>query len=208
MTATAKRRNRPNSGTAQSPGQPESALIIPDASGATFRRESRRRSSHEVPDIVGARIGGQALKIVDISRRGLLLQGQFRAGVDRALRIQVLMADESRAELTGKVARAFVASLSRDELVFGLGIRLDDLMPWLEFDDDGEVITKGEQDVEAAAAISSELELPAPMAAKRDEQWVEVDMETGLVAPKPIVTPDSDEWPAEAGDDSWASLGF
>ena len=214
MSAIAQcpQRDRPG----QAPSTGAGSLVTAASSGRAFRRESRRKSVTEMPDIVGARIAGQALKVVDVSRCGLLLQGHFRTSIDRALRIQLIRSDNSRTELTGRVARAFVAALSRDELIFGLGIRLDELMPWLAFEEDSMTFEEAAQEESDEALIQSAEQRDAPEsrvqrldAEEADENWVEVDTETGLVVPKSVIPASTQEdVSAEGEDDSWSSLGF
>jgi hypothetical protein len=123
-------------------------------------------------------LGIDGRELVDVSRHGLLLHGSKRAQLDRILRVLAVMSDGTRVELQGKVARAFVAGLSKDHVTFGLGLRLGDALEWLDFDQDGPVLDPVAE--------------PASIDAADSDEWVETDSGSGLVVPKHTVATDDE----------------
>ena len=97
------------------------------------RRTSARRPLHEVPQIVEVKLFSERVKVIDISRGGLLMACHVRLLPSRETRLKVVGTDQS-LWVPSRIVRCQVTSVSKERVVYLTAVRFTTPLPWLEDD--------------------------------------------------------------------------
>lgn len=123
------------------------------------RRGSPRRPASMVPNLKARLLAGPDVRLVDISRRGLLLETDSRLMPGSAIRIK-LVADDANVVMKGCVIRSSVAVVTGEGIVYRTAISFDedialcDATLWeKDVEPQQETGEDAETEVEAAAEV-------------------------------------------------------
>lgn len=95
----------------------------PARSGAELRRFARRPAS-DVPDLKARLVAGSDVRLVNVSRRGVLLETDARLMPNSAVTLR-FVTDAASVVLKGRVVRSSIAVLSKATLVYRTAVEFD-----------------------------------------------------------------------------------
>lgn len=95
----------------------------PARSGAELRRFARRPAS-DLPDLKARLVAGSDVRLVNVSRRGVLLETDARLMPNSAVTLR-FVTDAASVVLKGRVVRSSIAVLSKATLVYRTAVEFD-----------------------------------------------------------------------------------
>ena len=107
---------------------------VPPAPTGAERRRSPRRPLHEVPGIVEVKLASEKVKVIDISRDGMLMACSMRLLPSREARLRVIGVDQS-LWVPCRIIRCQIMTLSKEKVVYLAAVSFNEPIPWLEKDD-------------------------------------------------------------------------
>jgi hypothetical protein len=111
-----------------------SELPVPSEPTGAERRRSPRRPLHEVPGIVEVKLASEKVKVIDISRDGMLMACGVRLLPSRETRLRVIGVDQS-LWVPCRIVRCQIMALSKEKVVYLAAVNFNEPIPWLEKDD-------------------------------------------------------------------------
>jgi hypothetical protein len=95
------------------------------------RRSGRRREAHALGPVVARLVGGSEVRLIDFSRRGLLLESETRLLIGARASIKITTTD-AVVTVAGYVVRSRVAGVRDAALVYHTAMALNDDLGLLE----------------------------------------------------------------------------
>jgi hypothetical protein len=95
------------------------------------RRSGRRREAHTLGPVVARLVGGSEVRLIDFSRRGLLLESETRLLIGARASIKITTTD-AVVTVAGYVVRSRVAGVRDSALVYHTALALNDDLGQLE----------------------------------------------------------------------------
>lgn len=116
------------------------------------RRSGRRREAHALGPVVARLVGGSEVRLIDFSRRGLLLESETRLLIGARASIKITTTD-AVVTVAGYVVRSRVAGVRDAALIYHTALALNDDLGMLE---------QAAQMRERLSSPASEVEEPVP----------------------------------------------
>jgi hypothetical protein len=95
------------------------------------RRSGRRREAHSLGPVVARLVGGSEVRLIDFSRRGVLLESETRLLIGARASIKITTTD-AVVTVSGYVVRSRVAGVRDAALVYHTALALNDDLGLLE----------------------------------------------------------------------------